>query len=198
MKNNKISLLALISTVVIFGMVCTASANDYWNAIHGEYAMNSSGICIFSPGGFNNYVSTGGVSWAGSSMAAGIWTFELNGKGNIAGLQDSLTLPPGVPGYAAPGGASAEFSFEFTYTVSENDTLTIDMVPGTYKQKFLTGPMAGATSTVDKFHLSGNISADHKTITLNSGNEIQVAIMGSGLQLPFLCNIERVLIRLEK
>jgi hypothetical protein len=191
MKGNikKLAVFVIIAVIAPFIMVAMASAHDDdWKAIHGEYAMTGGGNCIFS--------TPIGSSWHGSSLATGIWTFKRNGKGTLQqGTQFALTLPPSpIP----TGPSSAEFSFDFTYKVTDDGTITVDVVPGTFKGEYVTGPLAGVTFTyvTPTFSMVGMVSADYKTITLASGNDVQQINLSNNTTVFAICNLGRVLIRL--
>jgi hypothetical protein len=188
---KKLGLLMIITVMAPFIMAAMASAHDHdWKGIHGEYAMMSSGTCLLSPGGFNPNYTPIGPSSGGSNIATGIWTFERNGKGTLRqGTQLSLTFPPSPSASASV----AEFSFDFTYKVTDGGTITVDMVPGTFKAEYVTGPLAGVTFTYE-FSLFGMVSQDHKTITLASGNEIKQINLSNGTSVYAICNMARVLI----
>jgi hypothetical protein len=199
MKGNikKLAIIVIITVMAPFVMAAVASADGHdWKAIHGEYAMTGGGNCIFSLSGFNPNFTPTGSYWHGSSLATGIWTFKRNGKGTVQqGTQLALTLPPSpIPTSAS----SAEFSFDFTYKVTDDGTITVDVVPGTFTGEYVTGPLAGVTFTyvTPTFSMLGMVSADHKTITLASGNDVQQINLSNGMSVYSICNLARVLIRL--
>jgi hypothetical protein len=109
------------------------------------------------------------------------------------GTQLSLTLPPStIPPTSA---SSLEFSFDFTYKVTDDGTITVDVVPGTLKAEYVTGPLAGVTFTYG-FSMFGMVSEDYKTITLASGNDVQQIKLSNNTTVYSICNLARVLIRL--
>ncbi len=205
-KIKKSALFVGIAAITICTAAAIASAADKeWNGvIPGEYAMSATGTCLFSSLPFNpNFTANSeSVSWAGSSMATGIWTFKRDGTGTVQGTQFGLTLPPANPGYSNPGAASADFWFEFTYEVADDGTISVD-IEGLYNAKYITGPLKNWTFTIPPpGHFFGNFSADHKTITLASANEDQkITITNPPRTFSFdvysICNIGRVLIRLS-
>jgi hypothetical protein len=195
---KKLAVFVVIGAIATFIAVAIASAGGDWKAIHGEYAMTGGGNCLFSPSGFNPNFTPIGPSWHGSSLATGIWTFKRNGKGTMQqGTQLALTLPPSpIP----TGASSAEFSFDFTYKVTDDGTITVDVVPGTFTGEFVTGPLAGVTFTyvTPTFSMLGMVSADHKTITLASGNDVQQINLSNNTTVFAICNLGRVLIRVDE
>jgi len=204
MKGNskKLAVFVSITAIAMFTVVALTWADDRSGkeAIEGEYAMMSAGTCLFSLGGFDSNYKPIGASWPGSTMATGIWTFHRNGTGTVQGTAYQLTLPPN----ANPHAATQSFSFNFTYKGTDDDTITADMV-GLFNATFLTGPNAHYTVTTDTYHFFGNISADHKTITLANGNEVQkfnLTPPPTSTASPFsvygICNIGRVLTRLDE
>ncbi len=202
MKGNimKLAVIVMTAAIAMFTAVSMAPADDNkWKAIGGEYAMTASGACLFSSGGFNPNDTPIGTSWGGSSMATGIWTFKRDGTGTVKGTQFGLTLPPANPGYSNPSAASAGFSFDFTYKVTDDGMITVEKV-GLYKATYLTGPLKDWTFTISSSgDFFGNVSADHKTITLASANEVEKITLTNGtvaFDVYSICNIGRVLIRL--
>jgi hypothetical protein len=198
---KKLTVLVMIATIAIFIAGATASAHDDdWKALHGEYAMMGEGTCLFSLKGFNSNFTpidpTHYPPWAGSSQATGIWIFEGNGKGTVRGTEFTLTLSPNP----YPSAASAEFSFDFAYKVEDDGTITVDMLIETFQGKYLTGPSAGLTYKYETsppiFRLFGMVSADRKTITLASGNDVQKISISNRITVFAICNLGRTLLRL--
>lgn len=209
---KKLAALMMIPALVLLA-ASTASAYYYdWWGIHGTYAMTGAGNCLWSPSGFDAQLNTNAppAPVFGSHFAArGNWEFEWNGKGHTTFTQFGIvppaeTLPPGVKANAA----SLEFSFDFTYTVTHDGVITVEMLPGTFQGKFLTGPNANLTPektfTIDKATFVGSISSDHRTLTLTTENELQTMrqyVTGNPNPVstcPTICNGSRVLIKAQE
>src|SRR5689334_15101257 len=95
----------------------------------------------------------GSEAFSFSNAVEGIRTFDGHGHGTVKGSTVGITVRP-TPGpggfpHFPPAAGSADFSFQFTYTVDGNGGWTATMVPGSYLQTYLTGPRTGQTSTVD-------------------------------------------------
>ncbi len=196
---NKLAVFLIIAVIAMFTVVAMASADDRdhrgWKAIAGQYAMSGVGTCLTSAHGFTKYVPDSGYPyWHASSMATGIWTFRRDGTGTVEGTAFGINLP-GAPSVSA---ASQKFTFNFTYELTDDNTITAEMV-GLYQGIYVTGPppIINCTVTTNTFHFFGYISADHKTITLPSGNEVQEYISPC-FHVFNLCNLTRVLIRLDE
>ena len=231
---KKLAVVGMIIAVATFMAVAMASANDHhWGGIRGDYAMTGVGTCINSPGGFTaNFAPQGlavlsGVSnnFSGSNLFTGTWSFERNGYGQVQGhLFGTATYP-----YPFPNASSIYFSFSFTYSVTHDGTITAVMDEDSYLATFKTGPSTGMsfklkgfsppvtpptpladltqedTATPDPLSFGGRVSTDHKTITLDSANQIQrVRVYASpdGTGTPInrnyqICNVGRVLIRVS-
>jgi hypothetical protein len=189
---KKLAVVVMMIAIATFMAAAMASADDHdgWG-IHGQYAMTGAGTCIYAPGGFNaNFTPIGPTNWSASNMVQGSWTFKRHGKGTTSGKLFGTAATP----FAVPNATSIEFAFDFTYTVTDDGTIAVEMVPGTFLATALTGPSAGLTYTVDIYSFVGMVSPDHKTLTLNNANEVQTLSLSNGTTNHAICNIARVLI----
>jgi hypothetical protein len=226
---KKLALIVMMGVMASFMAAGMTSADDHhWWGIQGTYAMTGVGTCINSPGGFTGlYTPQGqgvlsGVSnnFSGSNLFTGTWTFERHGNGQVQGhLFGTATYP-----YPVPNASSIDFSFNFTYSVTQDGTITAVMDEDSYLATFITGPTPGKTfklkgflppvnppadisqedtATPDPLSFEGRVSTDHKTITLDSKNQVQrvrVYATPDGTGTPInrnyqICNVGRVLIR---
>jgi hypothetical protein len=204
---RKLAVIVMMIALATVLPVTMASADDHhhWWGIQGTYATTGPGACLYSLSGFNSdlTVPSGGVSWIASKLAVGTWTFNRNGTGRAQDTVYGIAGPP----YSSPTGDSAEISYDFTYSVAHDGTITVEMLPGTFVGTYATGPNAGKepprTFIVDKFLSFGKVSTDHKTLTLNSANEVQTFTiyrpdLVNQLLVPAICNYGRVLIRVSE
>ncbi len=198
MKGNieKLAVIVMIAAMAMFTVVTMASADDNkWKAFHGEYAASNVGNCLLTPFGFDpdkltpngpsNYIFSHGAT------AQAIWIFNADGTGMAQGRQVGMLFAPNFP-----GGGLSEFSWQFTYDITDDGTITADLIPGTYEGKQLTGGSKGSTYTIDKVSDSGMISEDHKTITLGTPTaEVMTFTYSNGSVLYGICGFTRVLTR---
>jgi hypothetical protein len=208
---KKLAIVVMMIAIATFMAAAMASADGHgyhsWG-IDGEYAMTGPGSCLYSHSAFDptkHTLPATADNWIASKLTEGTWTFERDGTGkaqyNLHGIAASQAAFP-----TATGDTDA-ISFEFTYTIADDGTITGELVPGTYVDTFVKGPYAGLGlwSTFDQLSFFGRVSTDHKTLTLNSANEVQKAdifkITSGGTvhvgTLYEICNYGRVLIRVS-
>ena len=202
----------------------SSAHEEGWEAIQGTYAMTASGNCLWSTDGFNvppYPLYTSPSAYAAHFTAHGTWTFHKHGKGTAHYIQVGLTSPPiaGNPNPNFVSASSVEFLFTFTYVVEDGMiTVSMDPIPLAdfhypfvkYHAKFLTGPkvLSATYWLIDRFTFVGRISSDHKTILLNSGEnldnpeaaalEVQTFHFSDGSKCYGLCNSGRVLTRMSE
>ncbi len=206
MQGKKVAVFVVAAALTMFISVAAALAFDHeWKRIHGEYSMIATGTCLNAGGGFdpnNNNAPIGAVSMGGN-LGTAIWTFNRDKTGKVKGTSYALTFPE--PSTAlpppSPSSASQEFSFDFKYDITDDGKITVDLVD-LYHGTYITGSLKGYSVTTDSYHIFGSISADHKTITLASGNQPMTYKVykpdGSFLTNAYnICNLGRVLIRLD-
>jgi hypothetical protein len=211
---KKLAVFLMIPALVLLA-ASTAPAFDFhhWGGIQGTYAMTATGNCLWAPAGFNpvNYLSSN--AYSSHFTAQGIWIFEANGTGKAEVTQFGITAPPvvGAPDgnlYFA-GAASVKYSFDFDYTLTYGGE--INVWPKNLHATFLSGPKKDITYTVEPVEPQGAPAPikyfgmvsnewDHKTLTVNSGNELQLYSFttpagASGGTCYGICNSSRVLIR---
>jgi hypothetical protein len=143
------------------------------------------------------------ASFSGSYAVEGIRKFNGDGTGTVKGTSVGITVRPtpgpgGFPRFP-PAAGSSDFSFSFTYTVSEDGTWTAAMVPGSYTENILTGPRAGETSTIDAIPpVTGMVSQDGKTlIAAHLTPVVETHSYSNGDVEPQICHRSRVFIKLD-
>jgi hypothetical protein len=173
--------LALAASVLI----ATSALAGGNSKLKGQYGFSGSAHCItssvgFSPAGEALCGDTGqpisaqpnpsqprntcpGV-FATTNSVEGVRTFNNNGTGRVQGSSVSLTVPPNT---VSIGASADEFSFDFTYSV-DDENFTSQSVPGSFQGQILTGPRAGQTYTIDKMSIEGLISNDRKNLVVAS------------------------------
>jgi len=223
---KKLTVFVMMAAIAIFIAAATASAGDHdqktiggghGNAIVGEYAYSGMNSCITAlptlpPPVFTEanegFTANGPVTYGVGSLQ-GIFTFKPHGQGTATARQVSVVLPQAIPPttlqHPFASANSSDVSYDFTYNITHDGVITLEMVPGTMIGKYLTGPTAGATYTVDKISLSGLISMDYKTMTLGAVEPavwtltyLPQPIYPSGLTLYSICSTWRFLTRLEE
>jgi len=203
----------LAVVVMMFAMaiaVTAALADDHHHewGLRGTYAMTGTGNYLWAPGGFTNGFSNN--AYASHVVMEGIWSFEPNGFGKVKFTQYGLASPPMLgdnTGHSVQA-SSITWSIAFQYKI-ENDKIrgwVIDTPGQPYDGEFTSPPgNLGLKVNVDKYSFSGIVSSDHKTITLNTLNEIQIYTLTPTDPYPHkdpwtcaaILNVGRTLIRID-
>jgi hypothetical protein len=142
-------------------------------------------------------------SYGRSFAVEGIRKFNGDGtgtvKGTVVGVTNRPTPGPGGYPHFPPAAGSADFSFDFTYTVNPDGTWTSAMSPGSYIENHLTGPRTGQSSTVDAIPpVTGMISLDGKTlIAAHVAPTVETHTYSNGDVEPQICHRSRVFIKLS-
>ena len=200
---KKFTLIVIITALTIFTSAAMVSADGHrWRGFHGEYAMTSTGFCLYSFSPFFpgepacSGTDTPLTCWGALLVADGFWSFWRNGEGSFTGSQYGMAPPP----YANANALPVDLDFDFTYTVTNDGVITAAIVPDTFFGTFQAGVNKGKKYTVDIFNFYGMVSTDRKTITLNSANELQHYTSPDipAMSLYGICNISRTLIRVDR
>jgi hypothetical protein len=150
--------------------------------------------------------AVGQQSFTRSFSVEGIRTFDGHGNGHVKGTAISIDgrPTPGPTGYPhfPPSAGSADFKFDFTYTVDGDGGWTATMVPGSFMETFTSGPRANPvvqTATVDAIPpISGAISLDGKTlIEAQTAPTVETRTFSNGDVEPEICHRSRVLIKIS-
>ncbi|MFI5340490.1 MAG: hypothetical protein ACHQ7N_11710 [Candidatus Methylomirabilales bacterium] len=199
---KKLAAVVMMITMATFMVAAMASADDdHGRGFHGQYAMTGPGACLYSLSPFSSILTLpGGNDWIASKLAVGTWTFERKGTGKAEITVYGIAAPQAA--FPTGTGDSSALSWEFTYTVAADGTITGELMPGTFLGTYVTGPNAGygLSYTVDTLSFFGTVSPDHKTLTLNSANEVQTFVVYNSSGAPVktlyaICNYGRVLVR---
>lgn len=168
------------------------------NVLQGDYAFTGEAACLIAPNGFTNDLTPINDNASQISFSVqGTRTFNGDGTGTVQGRAIVINPPPAAAN-TAPSGSSQDFSYDFTYEIAADGTITTHMVPGTYLGTFLTGTRAGQSYTIDHFSLSGVVSKDKRAITLTTATtEVETHTFSNGQVLPRICHRARSLIRIR-
>lgn len=203
---------ALILIIAALSMIMSASVastgGKEWKGFHGTYAMTGSGSCLFS---FTTMVPgfpppapvpPDPNPWVATLVQEGIWSFEHNGSGTFRGSQFGMALPP----YPSPNATPVEIKFDFDYYVAHDGKITVNVIPDSFSGTYLAGPMSKLNYfLVSEMTMFGQISSDHKSMTLTNGDagtteimEVQILKLPNTRLLYGICNVGRTLIRVDK
>jgi hypothetical protein len=206
------AVVMMIAIATVIAATLGSAQDSGWGAIHGTYAMTGVGTCINSPLGFQaNFTpkfipgtSTYGLNFSGSNLYTGTWTFDGYGRGQVEGYLFGTATSP----YPTPNASMFSIKFDFTYTLTHDSTIDAKLTDGTFLATGISGPLAGATYRVEGITpsgdpqallFSGKASTDHKTLTLNSEDiQIQKITVSTGMTNYQICNVGRVLIRVDE
>jgi hypothetical protein len=222
---------AALGLVTVFVAAWAASAAADSPKLKGAYGFTGTAACLVAPGstvppgpnptpgtalpnsGFdpNTLRPIDGKVFSHSFSVEGIRTFNGDGTGTVKGTSVGVTVPPTPqpPGYPnfPPAAGSANFSFNFTYTVDGDGGWTATMVPGSYTETHVTGPRshfnpanpADQTSTVDAIPpVTGMISQDGQTlIAAHTTTMVETHTYSNGDVEPEICFRSRVFISLK-
>jgi hypothetical protein len=196
MKGNikRLAVLLIITVIAIFMMADTVTAE--WRnhrSIQGVYAATGSGSCIIAPLGFDNLVPKSGISDLLTFTEIAVFTFYSDGTGKVERSCATIQFTGGPPGFPPPPYAwDGGDSWEFTYKVKRDGSITLTQVHDSYEGYGSSGPFAGFTYKNENRNRRGTVSPDAKTIILNGGlPDIITSPPSSG---EMVCNDSAVLI----
>lgn len=165
MKGNIKKLAVFVSIAWIFTLVTIASAHEPKGkkGLEGEYAATS--VCYSLSSSSQDFLTTlvvsPGTAFNSFATSQTIWTFKSDGTGTVQGTQAGIN-----PSVSA---SIAELSWQITYEITDDGTITTNFPPGTPGvATYTAGPLAGFKVKVDTLPQSGMVSQDHKTITLGT------------------------------
>ncbi len=195
MKGNmkKLVVFVVIATIATFILAAVALACDKdfdrdfhhgWKAIHGQYSGTSVVSC-------NAYMPDGTFTGTSISTQLAIYTFNGDGTGTVEGKFVAIGVTP------TPSENTFDFWWDFTYKVSDDGEITIDVVPGTGEMKI--GNLVVYWHSGAVAQESGRFSVDHKTITIGMKKVGTTELTLYNKQVRNVkCNVSRVLIRVDK
>ncbi len=205
---KKLASVVMMIAIATFMAVAASADGHHRGYIQGTYAMTGTSNCLWAVAGFDDHLNAiaGKPVFGTHNSAQGNWEFWRNGTGHTTYTQFGITPPgPTIPPGTSPNASSLKFDFKFTYTVTDDGQITVEMLPGTFQGDFLTGPNANLTPektfTIDNLTFVGSVSRDHKTLTLTGENDLTTLRQyqgGSQVSVcPVICNTGRVLIRVS-
>lgn len=191
---KKLAVVGMIAIATF--MAATMASAQGWGAIKGTYAMSATANCL------HWWSDAPTAIWGASNMVQGFVRFESDGTGTAWGNNWPIT-PPQPP--VTPVCGNGEFSFDFTYTVTNEGAITVWMTPGTFYGKNLVANVTFKSDNCgpgadDRCTLFGMISSDHKTMSLATaaspdGSHAQGYLMPNGKTFYANCSIARILFR---
>jgi hypothetical protein len=198
MKRNirNLVVIAIIIVVAPFIMVAMAlAAEPIPHGIRGQYASTGGGAVLLTALGFETNLRPKGPPGAylfQTFSLEGVYTFERDGTGSFKGLNHLSTLPYPVPNPNAPpptitvpsSAGSANITYSFHYTVTDDGKITFTADPGTYAAEWKSGPSAGKTYHFDGLSRTGLIMPDGKTITLTGGAPNVMSVIAPFVDMP--------------
>ena len=209
MKRNskKVAVCVMIAGIAMFMVAAMASAGDrpVPNAIKGKYAATGSAQCTTAFSGFDGNLTPKDDYWSvGASTSIAIYTFNLDGSGSMEGINRIMALPGGitpipgvgeVPNDKPMGVVMDPYSYEFTYTVTDEGLITFTVVPGTFH--------IGGEFCADGIAKHGVISGDGKTIVIECGPPTLLNVVscdepyGKRGETQMMCLNSAVLIKIQ-
>ena len=202
---GRIAVFVSVAALAVFMVVATASAgglNRIHNTIEGKYAATGSSQCTTAVDGFENLTPNGDYWSVGMSTIIAIYTFNLDGSGSMEGINRIMSLPGGftytpdgdVPNDKPMGVVMDPYSYEFTYTVTDEGLITFTVVPGTFH--------LGGDACADAIPKHGVISADGKTIVIECGPPLVLNVVSCSepynkLGPQMMCLNSAVLIKIQ-
>jgi len=196
MKGNmkKLVVFVVIATIAIFTVVAMASAGDNRKkAIQGQYSATGGGTCFVAPLGFDNLVPIGGTYDLMAFSIQAVFTFNRDGTGNVERTCPTIFLTANLFGVAYPFATIAMDSWDFTYAIESDGSITLTQVPGSHSGEFISGPIAGFPYYNEGRNRRGTVSPNSKTIILNGGSPDFVTNSEGGT-FQMICNDSAVLI----
>ena len=206
MKANgkKLAVFVIVAALAVFMVVATASAGGFHpihNAIKGKYAATGSGQCTTALNGFDGLTPIGDYWSVGTATFIAVYTFNLDGTGSMEGINRIMSLPGGftliddvdVPNDKPMGIVIDPYSYEFTYTVTDEGLITFTVKPGTFQ--------LGGVACADGIPKHGVISRDGKTIVIECGPPLLLNVVncntGAKLGPQMMCVNSAVLIKIQ-
>jgi hypothetical protein len=147
--------------------------------------------CVVSLGGFNSDLTptTTSLTTTTSSLFSGV--FNGDGTGSETAQEVTVVAPP----FAS--GSSDTVSFDFTYTVAADRTVTVS-IPVINGQS-LTGPVAGQTFTItNTASTTGKLSDDGRSVTFSTTDPtIDTLTFSGGLVEQRICALSGTSIKVN-
>jgi hypothetical protein len=198
---NKLVLLMIITVIASFILAATVLADPPGHrAIRGQYAAAGGGTCFLAHCGFNNLVPNYGIFDLMTFSTEAVFTFTRDGKGHVERTNPTVTHT-GNPGTNfLPYAWTAKDSWDFTYAIEPDGSITLTQVPGSHSGIGISGPMKDTVFINEGRNRRGTVSPDGKTIILNGGEPDFVTfaspiLPNPGCEVPqMICNDSAVLI----
>ena len=142
--------------------------------------------------GFDNLVPIDGIYDLMTFSIEAVFTFTHHGRGNVERTCPTILLTANLFGVAYPFATIAKDSWDFTYEIEPDGSITLTQVPGSHTGEFISGPIAFPYKNEGR-NRRGTVSPDGKTIILNGGSPDFVTNFEGGA-FQMICNDSAVLI----
>jgi hypothetical protein len=190
---NKLVLLMIIIVMASFILATTVTAGQpYHRAIRGQYAATGGGTCFVAFLGFENLVPKDGAYVLMTFSMEAVFTFYRDGTGHVERTNPTVIHNPS-PFAPYPCAGISKDSWDFTYEVKRDGSITLTEVPGSHSGEFTSGPWVALGEYHDEGrNWRGTVSPDGKTIILNGGlDDIITSPSNPGTEI--ICNVSAVL-----
>jgi hypothetical protein len=185
-----------VGTTLAVALVCmgTARAQNFDHRLKGTFSSTGMATCLVSIGGFNADLTPAPNSFSFTTTTSTVASAVFNGDGTGSDTAQEVT----VVGSPVSGGSSDTTSFDFTYTVGPDRTVTVN-VPIIDGQS-LTGTLAGQSFTIlNDAPSTGQLSEDRRSLTLATTDPvIDTITFSGGLVEQRICARSRVLIKVDE
>ena len=156
MKGNikRLAVLVIITVMATFMMADTVTAESRTHRfIQGQYAATGSVTCLVAFEGFDDDLVPNPVPAPDPTPTTGptiryqlltcsmegVFTFYRDGTGHGERPNSPCVIHSGPPG--APFAANSQDSWDFTYEVKRDGSITLTQEPGTHSGSFTSGPV---------------------------------------------------------
>jgi hypothetical protein len=156
----------IFTSAAIAVLTLTGVAQAESPKLKGDYAVTGEAACLGTtdPAGFD-LVTLKPVNvnsaFTTSFSVQGVRKFNGDGTGSMKGRVVTILKTPSTSG-AAP----IDIQYDFTYAVNNDGGFTSDLVPGTFKGKYLAGIRKDQEFVLNTLHFEGLISNDASVLTM--------------------------------
>jgi hypothetical protein len=191
---KKLAVFVVVATIATLILAATVPADASGHrTIRGQYAATGGGTCFVAPLGFDNLVPIGGIYDLMTFSIEAVFTFTRDGTGNVERTSPTILHTANLFGVPYPFATIAKDSWDFTYAVEPDGSITLTQVPGSHTGEFISGPLTGFPYNNESRNRRGTVSPDGKTIILNGGLPDFVTNSEGGA-FQMICNDSAVLI----
>lgn len=133
---KKLGVFVVIDAIATFMAAAIPSAGDkYWKTFYREYASTGTSTCLTSDLGLTTILTPlpNSKVFLNSHSELGVMTVNRDGTGTLQ-TKAVFMVPPPAPGAPGPSVAIAGSfisSLQFTCNITDDGTVTTELVPGT-------------------------------------------------------------------